>query len=123
MRENLALRQQLREYFVHACGLIGKLVLPSSGESPNDRVVLQQREIHWRRRNLAAGEADRHQPPTSLHQPRHLLKYCAADVVKANVHTISACRVRRSLSAANHPLEAVLSIQPAPGVRRAETSE
>src|SRR5258706_11568338 len=39
--------------------------------------------------NLPASEADRYQPSTPLHQPRHLLENRSADVVEANIDAFS----------------------------------
>ena len=42
-----------------ATSSLGVLVLPGAGKHPNDRKVLQQRQVHRQLRHLAAGETNR----------------------------------------------------------------
>src|SRR6266404_1512524 len=86
---NLPLGQKLRQRVIQARSPLREFLCPGAGKDTNYGIVLQQREVHWHRRNLAAGEADRHQPSTQLHQPRHLLENRSADVVEADIDAFS----------------------------------
>ena len=85
MGANLPLDQPLRQGVIHARGLLGEFLCPGAGKDSHNGIVLQQREVHRHRRNLAAGEADRQHPSTPLHQPRHLLENRATDIIEANI--------------------------------------
>src|SRR6478735_9826271 len=87
---NLPLGQQLRQRVVHARSPLGEFLRPGAGKDTDDGIVLQEREVHRQRWNLAAGEADRPQPSTPLHQPRHLLENRATNVVEANIDAFAA---------------------------------
>ena len=89
MGANLSLGQQLRQGVIHARSLLGEFLCPGAGKDTNNGIVLQEREVHRHRRNLAAGEADRHQPSAPPHQPCHLLENRSADVVEANIDAFS----------------------------------
>src|SRR6202158_5858382 len=78
---NLGLGQQLHQGVMHARSMLREFLCPGAGKDTNNGIVLQERQVHWHRRNLAAGEADRHQPSTPLHQPRHLLENRSTDAV------------------------------------------
>src|ERR1700712_2626879 len=86
---NLPIGQQLRQGVIHTHSLVREFLYPGAGKDTNDGIVLQEREVHWHRRYLAAGKANRHHPSTPLHQPRHLLENRSTHVVEENIDTFS----------------------------------
>ena len=46
-----------------ARSFVGKPLGPGAGKRTHNRIILQERQVHWQRGNLGTGEPDRHQPP------------------------------------------------------------
>ena len=82
-----------------AAGIGGKAVRPGAAEHTNDRIVLQQRQVHRYRRDLAPGKSNRHQPSIPPHEAGERRKERATDVVDANVNPFA---VREDLHPVTH---------------------
>ena len=75
-----------------AGGFVRITLHPGADEDADDRIVLEQRQIHGERRNFAAGEADRKQPAVPAHKPRQGREQRAADIVDADVEAFAPCK-------------------------------
>src|SRR5262249_22582615 len=85
VRAELALANPCHDRLGRAPGVVRAAVRPGADEDADDRVVLQQGQVHGQGRNLATGESDRHQPPLEGHQPGKRGEQRAADVIDADV--------------------------------------
>ncbi|MGY3119344.1 hypothetical protein ACVWXQ_003281 [Bradyrhizobium sp. S3.14.4] len=91
VRADLSVGQQLHQRIIHARGFRGEFLRPGADKDADDGVIFQERQVHRDLWNLAAGEADRHQPSAPLHRSGYLLENRAADIVEADIDAVSRC--------------------------------
>src|SRR5215470_11278156 len=90
MRAQFALADPCHDSLGCAPRVVRKALYPGTEEDADNRIVLEQRQIHGERRNLAARESDRHQPAIPTHEPGQSGEERTANIVDADVETFVA---------------------------------
>src|SRR5262249_48642617 len=73
-----------------ATRVVRKAFFPGTDEDADNRIVLEQGQVHGERGDLPAGESDRQQPAVPTHEPGQRVEERPADIVDADVEAFVA---------------------------------